>query len=497
VPWRFESGSVIAAIGDRVERATARILLASPFIGREVGLLVARQIRTGAAASATPRDIRLLTAFDHSVIERGRLNVEALRALRDSGATLASIPNLHAKLAIVDEWALVGSGNLTEACLDAGNIEAFASVTGPDADSAAAIFDGWWQHVLEDDGLITTTDLERALAIVPARPRDEPDRANGSAVGTPLTTGRTGYLNRFRALPRSARPGVRAPAESPPGDGPPLERVLAGSRVQPNEPAATSKLSRLDAAIDAAAPDATSYVELRARVRELIDVDAAAFATRVHHVVQGDKRVLSHHPLRARFLRGVADDPAFTRNVEIPSAIRGEYAVLLAAEMGTSAAPPGRRVESPSSAQPPPTMATPALQRVMQLMDEVAMNLDIEIERTGTGRNYRPRERDVGVEHSSGIGVYETSERPRGFEVNLAVFRQQEADDIADEMIRRMSKVTGRTITAMLWPTASFDEILGDWSATRAELIEPYFRARARLLADKSRRAIPRERREG
>jgi len=85
-------------------------------------------------------------------------------------------------------------------------------------------------------------------------------------------------------------------------------------------------------------------------------------------------------------------------------------------------------------------MTSSAHQQLMQLMDEVANDLRLEIQDVPTGRNYRPRQRDANVEHSSGIGVYETPNWPRGFELNLAVFRELGADDVADAWSSRPAR---------------------------------------------------------
>jgi hypothetical protein len=135
-----------------------------------------------------------------------------------------------------------------------------------------------------------------------------------------------------------------------------------------------------------------------------------------------------------------------------------------------------------------PATTSPAHHRLMQLMDEVANRLGLEIEDVPTGRNYRPHERDANVEHSSGIGVYETQIQPRGVELNLAVFRELGADEVADDMMRRLREITGRRITARLWPNATCQEIIDDWSESRMHLIEPYFRERIRLLEEAAAR---------
>jgi hypothetical protein len=51
-------------------------------------------------------------------VRTGVLDPKGLRDLTKAGFAVATIPNLHAKVALVDGgWGLVGSGNLTEAGL--------------------------------------------------------------------------------------------------------------------------------------------------------------------------------------------------------------------------------------------------------------------------------------------------------------------------------------------------------------------------------------------
>jgi hypothetical protein len=150
-------------------------MIASPFVGREVGELLASRIALRRAADGQELDLRVLTAFRMVAIERGFLSASALCALSDSGAAVASIPNLHAKLVMVDEWALVGSGNLSQAGLNSLNVELGLSATGTDAEPVAELFNGWWRHAKDNRGIVARADLRaqrrprRRVSVLPCK----------------------------------------------------------------------------------------------------------------------------------------------------------------------------------------------------------------------------------------------------------------------------------------------------------------------------------------
>src|SRR4051794_29094916 len=94
-------------------RARQSSWLASPFLSEEVARAIAAEARAGRA-----RDRRLLTALTERSVVSGYLSARGLQRLLDAGWTVRSVPNLHAKVSIMDRsWGLVGSGNLTGAGL--------------------------------------------------------------------------------------------------------------------------------------------------------------------------------------------------------------------------------------------------------------------------------------------------------------------------------------------------------------------------------------------
>jgi hypothetical protein len=123
-------------------------------------------------------------------------------------------------------------------------------------------------------------------------------------------------------------------------------------------------------------------------------------------------------------------------------------------------------------------LATAALpvRTLVDRMDALAHELDLRVSHGRTGHNHTPPEREADASSWSGVGVYATS---RGAEFNLEVFRELGEDEIADDLLDRLRRVTGERVEARKWPSVSPDSLLRDWDMTRRELVEPYFRARA------------------
>lgn len=74
------------------------------------------------------------------------------------------------------------------------------------------------------------------------------------------------------------------------------------------------------------------------------------------------------------------------------------------------------------------------------------------------------------------MGIYASG---RGAEFNLSVFRELGEDAVADDLLDRIRDVSGETVPASVWPAVPCSTLIRDWARTRADLMEPYFRARA------------------
>jgi hypothetical protein len=125
-----------------------------------------------------------------------------------------------------------------------------------------------------------------------------------------------------------------------------------------------------------------------------------------------------------------------------------------------------------------PRLPTMAFRALVERMDDVARELGLVVKSGRTGRNYQPAAAEAGANYTSGIGIYSSG---RGVEFNLGVFRDLGDDASADDLLRRLRDVSGQDVRAPGWPAVPCETLIPNWSRTRTELIEPYFRARARL----------------
>ena len=109
--WRNE-------LADMASVARRSILVAAPFIKYEEARWLCKQLRPGI-------EVITLTTIDADAVSALALDLTALRHLAEvsPSATLFALPNLHAKVFVIDEKAaIITSGNLTRSSLDT-NIE--------------------------------------------------------------------------------------------------------------------------------------------------------------------------------------------------------------------------------------------------------------------------------------------------------------------------------------------------------------------------------------
>jgi hypothetical protein len=116
------------------------------------------------------------------------------------------------------------------------------------------------------------------------------------------------------------------------------------------------------------------------------------------------------------------------------------------------------------------TEAPLAVRELVANMDAMAKDLHLVASDTRTGRVYRPRP------HEPGVGVYASG---RGVEFNLKSFRERGANAFADEFLGTLTRFAGRPVTAREWPAVPCDVLTKEWPRARAEVMEPYFRARS------------------
>ncbi|MBV9281298.1 MAG: hypothetical protein JOZ41_14555 [Chloroflexi bacterium] len=121
--------------------------------------------------------------------------------------------------------------------------------------------------------------------------------------------------------------------------------------------------------------------------------------------------------------------------------------------------------------------ASPEFHEMVARMDEVAREMGLQVRSRPTGRSYLPPTLEEGVRSAtSGVGVYATG---RGVELNLSVLRDLGSGEVADEILARLEGIGGRSLRqSRNWPSVPCASLLEQWERARAEIIEPYFRAR-------------------
>lgn len=143
----FARDDLLAEIGGAQER----VWLVSPFLTLGVATAIVETLGTSGA-----QDRRLLVALTEHGVRARVLDPKALRLLHQARFRIESIPNLHAKLSIVDGWGLVGSGNLTGSGLGGtagANIELGVVLSATQLRESAGIFERWWER-----GQVVTED---------------------------------------------------------------------------------------------------------------------------------------------------------------------------------------------------------------------------------------------------------------------------------------------------------------------------------------------------
>jgi hypothetical protein len=127
----------------RIRGADQRVWLVAPFL---TGGVADEVIEACKASSA--EDFRLVTALTERSVRSRVLDPKALRRLLNAGFRVWDLKGLHAKVSVVDDWGLVGSGNLTDSGLGEGkkkspNIELGVILTPPQVVRAEELIEHW------------------------------------------------------------------------------------------------------------------------------------------------------------------------------------------------------------------------------------------------------------------------------------------------------------------------------------------------------------------
>jgi len=127
-----------------------------------------------------------------------------------------------------------------------------------------------------------------------------------------------------------------------------------------------------------------------------------------------------------------------------------------------------------------PANAPDGFHELIALMDALAEELNLRVTDAATGRNYRPVALVTGARDQSGIAVLGSRYE---FTPNLQIFRDLGAEQVADDLLNRLSVLAGRPLTAKSWPSVPCALVVKEWERARRDVIEPYFAARAQLAA--------------
>lgn len=164
----------------RIRGAEQRVWLASPFLSKPVAEEI---VTTVEESSATER--HLLTALVAGSVQTRVLDPSGLETLLDAGFEICSVPNLHAKVSLIDmSWGLVGSGNLTNSGLGSegrANVELGVVLDAEQIVTAAELYGRWW----DDADPVGTT----VLAAYAALPRLERSPGQPFFHGSPVGVG--------------------------------------------------------------------------------------------------------------------------------------------------------------------------------------------------------------------------------------------------------------------------------------------------------------------
>ena len=91
---------------DQLRNARRHVYLASPFIKSPTASLISQNNNKGT-------DFRYINSFKLAHFNNGASDLEALAIFNDNKCRQKNVPNLHAKLFIFDDAAIITSGNLT------------------------------------------------------------------------------------------------------------------------------------------------------------------------------------------------------------------------------------------------------------------------------------------------------------------------------------------------------------------------------------------------
>lgn len=154
---------------DLLARAKTEVFFASPFIKTQTALLINKTIQ--------PKiDFRYLNSFKLAHFHNGASDLEALRILNNVSCRQKSVHNLHAKLFIFDDQAIITSGNLTPGGLR-NNLE-YGVLTGEKVDEIKKDYLNIFNNPEYPE--ITLDVVKKAEAILASVPKEKQKRISVS-----------------------------------------------------------------------------------------------------------------------------------------------------------------------------------------------------------------------------------------------------------------------------------------------------------------------------
>lgn len=109
--------------------------------------------------------------------------------------------------------------------------------------------------------------------------------------------------------------------------------------------------------------------------------------------------------------------------------------------------------------------AAPGTLELMDLLDSFLRDQDVSILETPTGRRYQP----IGSDYY--IGLHTSG---RGVEFGLKGYRERGQDDVANQLLARLSELAGRPLRGLDYAAVPAQLILDAWPASRDEIIGPF-----------------------
>jgi hypothetical protein len=165
----------------RIRGAEQRVWLASPFLSKPVAEEIVSAVEESGVAER-----HLLTALVAGSVQTRVLDPSGLETLLDASFEICSVPNLHAKVSLIDtDWGLVGSGNLTNSGLGnegRANVELGVVLDAGQIRTAAELFARWW----DDADPVGATVLAEFAALPRLKRSPDQPLAYGSPVGIGL-----------------------------------------------------------------------------------------------------------------------------------------------------------------------------------------------------------------------------------------------------------------------------------------------------------------------